>query len=246
MIQDLHAPGSRDAAAHDRIETHLEDIRRFVWSRLRSDSDSEDVVQQTMLQAFANPESARRNHTRAWLFTTARRLIVDRHRTRARLALVSMADEPLREGDAAPQTPADRVHAICDARTRLRHCLACLMRRLTLLEQAGVLMKDVHGFSNDEIANRLRMPLPRFKFMLHRARERLHAVASRHVGHSCALVEKSGEGRACPIAPDPVGADGAAPRPGGAAGSGRTGIDEAALTAIRREMLDALGPDCLS
>lgn len=67
-------------AIHDR---HSGELWRFVLSLTRDRTVAEDIVQEVLLRAWRSADLAVRDEagTRAWLFTVARRLVVDRWRS---------------------------------------------------------------------------------------------------------------------------------------------------------------------
>lgn len=69
-------------AIHDR---HSGELWRFVLSLTHDRSVAEDIVQEVLLRAWRSTDLAVRDEagTRAWLFTVARRLVVDRWRSAA-------------------------------------------------------------------------------------------------------------------------------------------------------------------
>lgn len=67
-------------AIHDR---HSGELWRFVLSLTHDRTVAEDIVQEVLLRAWRSADLAVRDEagTRAWLFTVARRLVVDRWRS---------------------------------------------------------------------------------------------------------------------------------------------------------------------
>ncbi len=68
------------AALYDR---HVQSIYRYIYSRVGSQAQAEDITSQTFLAAMEALSSYReQGHFRAWLFTIARRKIADHYRQR--------------------------------------------------------------------------------------------------------------------------------------------------------------------
>ena len=155
------------------------------------------MTQQTLQQAIRKLDSFRGGNLRAWLFCIARHSIASRARVWARAQFTEF--DETQHGAQALQTTPDSVQATCDARSRIQRCLDCMATRLRRAEEVAVLLADVHGCADHESSGRMRMTLASFKFLLHRARGRLHGVAStEQPGNPCPLVSKTGARRACP------------------------------------------------
>ncbi|GIF64107.1 hypothetical protein Ais01nite_21420 [Asanoa ishikariensis] len=161
-----------DPASYMR-EIH-DDNRRSLLAFLRSLIPShsfptaEDLFQETMLRAWQHldavppePEGQRR-----WLFTVARRLVVDAHRRRqARPVQVILAD-------AAWIHSRDDDQGAMVARLMLRHAVGSLSRahRSVLSELY------VHGNSFTETATRLGVPVGTVKSRAHYAMRSIREV----------------------------------------------------------------------
>jgi RNA polymerase sigma factor (sigma-70 family) len=228
----------REELTRDLVERYQGEIDRFVRSKLQGDAEAQDVAQQTMLQALGHLDSLDPRTLRAWIYTTARRLIVDRYRQRARFPGPNIDEVHLHKQEHALQTAEDGVQATCDARARLRCCLSCISGRLPIAEQVAILLSDVYGYADREAAIRMGATSSTFKFILHKARRHLHEEAGRHQpGNSCPLVSKTGVRAACPgcdhgptIADLPQRRHGFQPRP----------LDEPALATLRDRLVGGL------
>jgi len=221
---------------HEIVQNHEAEIRRFVVSRIGYGTDSDDIAQQTLLQATRKIDSFRGRNLRPWLLAIARRLILDLHRTRARF--LSIDETSLQNSERALQTSANGVQSECEAHERIQCCMDCIRTLMPPVEQVTVLLSDVYGFTDKESAARLRINVSAFKFMLHKARSRLHAAAAdEKPGNECPLVNKTGVESACPgCAHHNEGM-----RYGSRNGENqRSGLDDTALHALQQELLDAL------
>jgi RNA polymerase sigma-70 factor (ECF subfamily) len=76
--------GLRDRAVHDAYREHGTALHKYVTGLVAGDRQhAEDVVQETMLRAWRSAEaSPGRPSLRPWLFTVARRIVIDTHRAR--------------------------------------------------------------------------------------------------------------------------------------------------------------------
>lgn len=141
------------------------ELRRFA-ERLTGDPGSaEDIVQETMLRAWRHPDrvSDRTVAPRAWLYTVARRLAIDRHRAlRARPAeavgLTVLAGQAAPDQIDAAITQWDLASALARLRPRDRDLLTA-----RYLRDRGI----------DDIAADLNVPPGTVKSRLSAARDAL-------------------------------------------------------------------------
>jgi RNA polymerase sigma-70 factor, ECF subfamily len=165
-------PPSRplDPEALDRLLMRLRPrLHRYCARMVGSVIDAEDIVQEAAIKAvealrgpiaIANPE--------AWLFAVAHNTALDALRRRARQP--RFADE---EDLAMVSDPNDEVHA----REAAAAALHAFMR-LPVAQRSSVILKDVLGYSLDEIGGITGSSLAAVKAALHRGRERLRAVVA--------------------------------------------------------------------
>ena len=141
--------------------------------------DAEDLVQETLVRAFATLAKAHPGveHPRAYLLRTATNAWIDTLRRRAGESL-SPAEPVAAAG--APDPGA------------LRDAGAALMQRLSPQERAAIVLKEVFEVSLEEAADVLQTTPGAVKSALHRARGRLRepAAAALHRAPSEALVDR--------------------------------------------------------
>ena len=150
----------------DWIEGVRPDLFRYCRAATPSVWDAEDLVQETLLQAFARlPQVfAGIRNPRAYLFRMASRIWIDRMRREGRL-------EPLAEGGDGVEAEAGRA-----AESEVRQAASVLLRSLPPRERMAVMLKDVFGFSLDEAGEFLDTTRGAVKAALHRARQGLQEV----------------------------------------------------------------------
>jgi RNA polymerase sigma-70 factor, ECF subfamily len=131
-------------AATELVERHAQPLARFVAS-LGERDDVEELVQDTFVRAFGALESFRAESSlRTWLFTIARRLVLDRRRSLAR----RHARFDGGEVDAATEhTALDEVVAE-ETQQRLERALG----RLSPLQREVFVLRVAEGRSYKEIA----------------------------------------------------------------------------------------------
>jgi len=136
--------GGDERAATELVARHAPALARFVASSARRE-DVDDVVQDTFVRAFASLATFRgESSLRTWLFTIARRLLVDRGRATGRGA----AEVPLTEGDAV--TDFGALDGLIATETEGR--LGAALRRLTATQRDVFSLRVGDGLSYKEIA----------------------------------------------------------------------------------------------
>jgi RNA polymerase sigma-70 factor (ECF subfamily) len=156
---------------------HRPDLLRHCYRMLGSFADAEDVVQDVLLNAWKAREHYRGDVPIAhWLMRIATNRCLDEIARRKRRAL------PQLERDAADSyahieqlEAADWVTPAPDQDLETREAVAlafiALLQRLPAKQRAALLLKDVVGWSAQEIAETLSLSLSSTNSALHRARE---------------------------------------------------------------------------
>ena len=142
-------------------------LHRFCTRMVGSSLDGEDLVQDTLAEAFYGLGSLK-DHTRfeAWMFRIAYHKCIDFvRRDGRRLDDVAFDDGHDRPGEPPAEMPTD------DA-------LAALVDALPPKERAAIVLKDVLGYQLNEVAEIADSTLGGAKAALHRAREKLRDVKS--------------------------------------------------------------------
>lgn len=130
-------------AATKLVERHAPAVARFAATSGERDSVDE-VVQDTFVRAFAAIDSFRGESAfRTWLFTIARRLILDRRRSERRSRNVSSVEE----GDAVTQFDALDSMVADESLVRVRRAMESLSPRqrevFTLRVEQGLSYKEI-------------------------------------------------------------------------------------------------------
>ncbi len=148
----------------DRTEPLRPELYRYCRSLTGSVWDAEDLVQDTLMRAFARLSEASHPiaNARAYLFRIASNLWIDKFRGTREFTSVESVD--------AVQPEAPDAREIRDAAVRL-------VSSLPPMERAAVLLKDVFDFTLEEAATALETTAGGVKAALHRGRSRLKEVA---------------------------------------------------------------------
>ena len=167
-------PDPRLRAFADVVEPEIEVLLRVGRSLTGSDTDAEDLVQETLIRAFGALDRFDGRHPRAWLLTILRRTHLNMHR-RQRPSTVGDWEvlhhaRPAFGGAHAPSAE-DRALAE-DLDPALRTAMAALDERF----RAAVVLVDVHDLSYADAAAVLDVPVGTIMSRLSRARTRLRAA----------------------------------------------------------------------
>jgi RNA polymerase sigma-70 factor (ECF subfamily) len=127
------------------VERHAGAVARFAAS-VGARGDVEEIVQDTFVRAFASLDSFRgESPLRTWLFTIARRLLLDRRRSERRRG----EQVPVQDSDVTTEfDPLDSVVAD-ETQRRMREAVA----RLTPTQKEVFTLRVSEGLSYKEIAD---------------------------------------------------------------------------------------------
>jgi RNA polymerase sigma-70 factor (ECF subfamily) len=127
------------------VERHASALSRFVAS-IGARAEADEVVQDTFVRAFASLDAFRGESTlRTWLFTIARRLVLDRRRSVRRRG----EQVEIQEGDVATEYDALDGVVADETQERLRRAMA----RLTPTQREVFVLRVSEGMSYREIAD---------------------------------------------------------------------------------------------
>ena len=146
-------------------------LHRFCSRMCGSSLDGEDVVQETLADAFFNLSTLNdASRFEPWLFRIAYHKCIDFLRRNARRA----DDMALAPG----HDPADIGEAESFTDAPIDEALATLVSELPPMERASVLLKDVLGYSLAEVAEIADSTVGGVKAALHRGRAKLRTVTA--------------------------------------------------------------------
>jgi len=171
--------GGEVEAYEELVRTHQHRVLAVVGRVLRGSEDVEDVAQQALAKAYF---SIRRFDMRSafgtWLYKIAVNECWDYLRKKKVRRLVyesDMSEEQLRKMDAAPEDSFGAAQHKEDASRRVeqRQLVDRLLGQLEEKDQIMLVMKEVEGFSVEEIGEILDLNVNTVKVRLFRARGRL-------------------------------------------------------------------------
>jgi RNA polymerase sigma-70 factor, ECF subfamily len=159
--QDLwNRLGQGDVVAFEGFyRDHVRRLESFLRVCLGSASAAEDVAQEAFIQVWRHPNgfNPARSTLRAYLFGIARKRAADWWRHHVPTGVTSSAERPLDAGESQA--------LIRDAMARLQPGLRSLLW-----------LREVEGYSYDELAEILEIPLGTVKSRLFAAREELRRI----------------------------------------------------------------------
>jgi RNA polymerase sigma-70 factor, ECF subfamily len=173
-------------------ERHADRIFQYCLNWLRSREEAEDAAQTTFLYAYRGLDrGVVPTHERGWLLSIARNVCLSRTEA-ARRRAVEVAQDPhaLEDSIAAP-APSNELEGLTDA-----------LATLTEQQRHAILLREWHGLSYSEIAERLELSQAAVETLLFRARRSLARRLRRPVGIGSFLpwLRSLGEGGAAKVA----------------------------------------------
>ena len=151
----------------DLYRLYVGDVRRFALYLTGDPAESDDIISETFVQAWAADAPLRARSLRAYLFSIARNLHRQRHRRQSRFAFWSAGAD----ATADPAPAADRALEARDDFDRTMRDLQALPEA----SRAALLMRAFHGLAYDEIGEALGISEGAAKVKVHRARKMLEA-----------------------------------------------------------------------
>ncbi len=149
------------------LAPHLKPLRQLVRMRIRTSDHAEDIVQQTLLMAYARRDQLRmQSKFKSWLWSIAFNEM--RAFLRGLREQVSLDEFPNLEPVDRNFCPMARYEEL-ERAERLHEGLAALTER----DRTAIRLVDFHGLSMAEAADRLAVSLPAAKSSHYRARQRL-------------------------------------------------------------------------
>jgi RNA polymerase sigma-70 factor (ECF subfamily) len=154
-----------------------EPVRRYILSLVRDPAEADDLTQETFLRVFRKLESLQdETKLSAWLYRIATNVCHDRFRQLSRrprtVPLEALADgtsETVEPTLAADGPPLDQLLEQED----MSSCVQQYIEELPDSQRAVILLHDLEGMTNPEIAEMLGCSVGAVKIRLHRARAKL-------------------------------------------------------------------------
>ncbi|MDX9751143.1 MAG: RNA polymerase sigma factor [Flavobacteriales bacterium] len=141
------------------VDAHADGIFRFALKHLRDADRAKDVVQEAFARLWARVDRVEGAKAKSYLFTTAHHIMVDEVRKDARSTRMEAHHEALQHTD--------------QAQPDLKELLDRALATLPAVQRSVVLLRDLEGYSYDEIAELTGLNLPQVKVYIYRGRTTL-------------------------------------------------------------------------
>lgn len=190
----VRALRERDEGAFEQLlDRYYAPMLRLAWSYVRSRDEAEEVVQDTWLAVLRGIDRFEgRSALKTWIF----RILVNRARTRAKresrsIALSSLerpsdshrepsvdsilaasphaGESPFGSGPSSFLRPPDEQLLAAELRTQIDTAVRALPPR----QQEVITLRDIHGWSGEEVCDLLEITDANQRILLHRARVRV-------------------------------------------------------------------------
>src|SRR3954465_10742070 len=152
----------------------MPNVKRYALYLTRNEADADDIVQETYLRAYRYwPTFEGGTDCRKWVLTICRNVFTTNIQRQERI--VAVEDEELESLAAARTHNARGVAGVDDiyARLDLGPAIRAAIDQLDSVFREVVVLSDVEGFSYEEIAETLRIPMGTVRSRLFRARRHL-------------------------------------------------------------------------
>lgn len=141
-------------------QEHKTRLRNYIANRVRNRDDVDDILQEVFLKAHTNLHTVKSpGSVSAWLYRIAANAIIDHYR--GQKPWVELPDEL-----AAPRQEQDYV-------AELASCLQPLIADLPETYRMALLLSEIEGLPQREVAHRLGISLSGAKSRVQRGREKL-------------------------------------------------------------------------
>jgi RNA polymerase sigma-70 factor (ECF subfamily) len=154
---------------NDIALSHFNALYGFALSITGGASDAEDLVQETYLRAFRKFDQFEFGTScKAWMFKIMRNIAIDRVRRKDPLS--ATGNESCDDEFVCPHVEADHLPCTIDIKRAFG--------RLPSKHRVVVLLKDIEGFTYQEIAQILNFPIGTVMSRLYRGRQALKSILS--------------------------------------------------------------------
>ena len=141
-------------------QEHQDKLRMFVQSRVRNECDAKDILQQVFLKLREKHRTVRdRRKMRGWIYQITRNAIVDHYRSRNRLAELP---------ENLPEVRSEK-----NAWELISRCVRPFIEELPAPYRDALLLSELEGMDQAEVAKKLRIPLSTAKTRILRGKKKL-------------------------------------------------------------------------
>ena len=142
------------------VESHSDKLYGFALRFLRSKADAADIVQDVFEKLWMNRKKVEPEKAKSWMFTCAHHAMINFMNKKQRLCLTGYNALPEK---GSSQVPAFETRDIVDRAVSI----------LPPVQKSIVLLRDMEGYSYDEIGSILGLSPSQVKVYLFRARNKM-------------------------------------------------------------------------
>ncbi|HPF89465.1 MAG: RNA polymerase sigma factor [Flavobacteriales bacterium] len=144
------------AEYNSAVDLHADGIYRFALKHLRDEDRAKDVVQESFARLWTRLEQVEGAKAKSYLFTTAHHVMVDEVRKDKRSTRMEEHHADIRH--TSQQQPD------------LKEVLDAALATLPAIQRSVVLLRDLEGYTYEEIAELTGLNLPQVKVYIYRGR----------------------------------------------------------------------------
>ncbi len=141
------------------VDQHADGIYRFAVKHLRDTDSAKDVVQESFARLWQKLDDVEGTKAKSYLFTTAHHLLVDEARKGTRSTPLEERHEDLHWGN--------------QGQPDLKEVLDAALATLPEVQRSVVLLRDLEGYSYEEIAELTQLNITQVKVYIYRGRTTL-------------------------------------------------------------------------
>ena len=175
-----------DPDLSEPLVVHRQPVYRYIHSMVRDSTEAEDLTQETLLRAHRKLSSLA-DHTKLvpWLYRIATNVCHDRFRQTSYRNRPESFDAHA-DGNASNEAAdtAPRLDTVIEQK-EMSDCVQEYLANLSDSYRSVILLHDMEGMTNPEIAAMLDVSLATVKIRLHRAREQLRTALKAGCSFSC-------------------------------------------------------------
>jgi RNA polymerase sigma-70 factor (ECF subfamily) len=182
----LAALQAGEPQAYERfVRAHVARVKAVAVRYLRNEEDANDVVQETFLSAFkAIPRFEGKSQLSTWLHRIAVNAALMKLRTLERKGEASLEEDvdellPKFVGFGAHATPQRSFGELPEdgmMRQETQFFVHECIDKLPAMYRTALLLRDIEGYENDELAKHLGITVNAAKIRVHRARQALRTL----------------------------------------------------------------------
>ncbi len=141
------------------VDQHADGVYRFALKHIRDEDRAKDVVQESFARLWMKVDTVESAKAKSYLFTTAHHILVDESRKDKRSTRMEEHYEDLR---STHQDQPD-----------LKEVLEAALATLPEVQRSVVLLRDLEGYTYEEIAELTGLNLSQVKVYIYRGRNAL-------------------------------------------------------------------------